>query len=102
CHEYKAGEKFEGEVVRLMDFGAFVQIAPDTDGLVHVSEIAPFRIEKISDAVKIGDKVPVVIKEIDEKHRINLSIKQADPDWAKNKGLTPSTNPPRTGYTPRN
>lgn len=102
CHEYKAGERFEGEVVRLMDFGAFVQIGKDTDGLVHVSEIAPFRIEKISDAVKIGEKVPVVIKEIDEKHRINLSIKQADPDWAKNKGLTPSTNPPRTGYTPRN
>jgi polyribonucleotide nucleotidyltransferase len=102
CHEYKAGEKFEGEVVRLMDFGAFIQIAPDTDGLVHVSEIAPFRIEKISDAVKIGERVPVVIKEIDEKNRINLSIKQADPDWAKKKGLTPSTNPPRTGFTPRN
>ncbi|MFA6254246.1 MAG: polyribonucleotide nucleotidyltransferase [Candidatus Paceibacterota bacterium] len=112
CHEYKAGERFEGEVVRLMDFGAFVQIAKDTDGLVHVSEVAPFRIDKISDAVKIGDRVPVVIKEIDEKNRINLSIKQADPDWAKNKGLTPSTNngssftprnnPPRNGFSPRN
>lgn len=102
CHEYKAGERFEGEVVRLMDFGAFVQIAKDTDGLVHVSEVAPFRIEKIGDAVKIGDIVPVVIKEIDEKNRINLSIKQADPDWAKKKGLTPSTNPPRNGFTPRN
>jgi len=102
CHEYKAGERFDGEVVRLMDFGAFVQIAPDTDGLVHVSEIAPFRIEKISDAIKIGERVPVVIKEIDEKNRINLSIKQADPDWAKKKGLSPSTNPPRTGFTPRN
>jgi polyribonucleotide nucleotidyltransferase len=105
CHEYKAGEKFEGEVVRLMDFGAFVQIAPDTDGLVHVSEVAPFRIDKISDAVKIGDRVPVVIKEIDEKHRINLSIKQADPEWAKKKGLTASTAPsfpPRTGFVPRN
>ncbi len=102
CHEYKAGERFEGEVVRLMDFGAFVQIAKDTDGLVHVSEVAPFRIEKISDAVKIGDIVPVIIKEIDEKNRINLSIKQADPDWAKNKGLSPATNPPRNGFTPRN
>lgn len=101
CHEYKAGERFEGEVVRLMDFGAFVQIAPDTDGLVHVSEIAPFRIDKITDAVKIGERVPVVIKEIDEKHRINLSIKQADPDWANKKGLKPSTNPPANGFRPR-
>ena len=42
CHEYKVGERFEGEVVRLMDFGAFVQIGKDTDGLVHVSEIANF------------------------------------------------------------
>lgn len=105
CHEYKAGERFQGEVVRLMDFGAFVQIAKDTDGLVHVSEIAPFRIDKISDAVKIGDIVPVIIKEIDEKNRINLSIKQADPDWATKKGLKASTqtnNPPRNGFTPRN
>lgn len=102
CHEYKAGERFEGEVVRLMDFGAFVQIAPDTDGLVHVSEIAPFRIDKITDAVKIGEKVPVIIKEIDDKNRINLSIKQADPEWAKKKGLSPSTNPPRNGSLPRN
>jgi len=102
CHEYKAGERFEGEVVRLMDFGAFVQIAPDTDGLVHVSEIAPFRIDKISDAVKIGERVPVVIKEIDEKNRINLSIKQADPDWANKKGLKPSINPPQNGFRPRN
>lgn len=105
CHEYKAGERFEGEVVRLMDFGAFVQIAKDTDGLVHVSEIAPFRIDKISDAVKIGDIVPVVIKEIDEKNRINLSIKQADPEWATKKGLkapNTTTNPPRNVFTPRN
>jgi ribosomal protein S1 len=72
---------------------------------VHVSEIANFRIDKVSDAFKIGDKVPVVIKEIDEKHRINLSIKQADPEWANKKGLKPSanpTNPPSSPYRPRN
>jgi len=88
--EYMVGEKFEGEVVRMMDFGAFVKIGPNTDGLVHVSEVAPFRIEKISDAVKIGDIVPVVLKEIDEKGRYNLSIKAADSEWAANKGLKPS------------
>ncbi len=82
-HEYKAGERFQGEVTRLMDFGAFVRIARDTEGLVHVSEIAPFRVNKVSDILKEGMIVPVVIKEIDEKNRINLSIKQADPNWAK-------------------
>ncbi|MHB1086534.1 MAG: polyribonucleotide nucleotidyltransferase [Minisyncoccota bacterium] len=88
--EYMVGEKFEGEVVRMMDFGAFVKIGPNTDGLVHVSEVAPFRIGNISEAVKIGDIVPVVLKEIDEKGRYNLSIKAADPEWAVRKGLTPS------------
>src|SRR3989338_4610471 len=88
--EYSAGERLEGPVVRMLDFGAFVKIGPNTDGLVHVSEVAPFRIDKISDAVAIGDIVPVVIKEIDEKGRYNLSIKAADPDFASRKGLKPS------------
>jgi polyribonucleotide nucleotidyltransferase len=88
--EYMVGDRFEGPVVRMMDFGAFVQIGPNTDGLVHVSEVAPFRIGKISDAVQLGDTVPVVIKEIDEKGRYNLSIKAADPEWASRKGLKPA------------
>ena len=83
------GDKFEGPVVRLMDFGAFVKIGPNNDGLVHVSEMAPFRIDKVTDAVALGDVVPVVIKEIDEKGRYNLSIKAADPEWATKKGLKP-------------
>lgn len=88
--EYFPGEKFEGPVTRLMDFGAFVKIGANTEGLVHVSEVAPFRIGSIADAVQVGDVVPVVIKEIDEKGRYNLSIKAADPEWASRKGLTPS------------
>ena len=88
--DYEVGERFEGPVVRMMDFGAFVQIGPNKDGLVHVSEVAPFRIGQISDALKLGDIVPVVLKEIDEKGRYNLSIKQADPTWAEKHGLTPS------------
>ncbi len=89
--EYMVGDRLEGPVVRLMDFGAFVKIGPNNDGLVHVSEVAPFRIGKISDAVSLGDVVPVVIKEIDEKGRYNLSIKAADPDWASRKGLKPDS-----------
>ena len=87
--EYMVGDRFEGPVVRMMDFGAFVKIGANADGLVHVSEVAPFRIGKISDAVQIGDVVPVVLKEIDEKGRYNLSIKAADPEWAARKGLKP-------------
>ncbi len=90
--EYMVGERFEGEVVRMMDFGAFVKIGPNQDGLVHVSEVAPFRIGKISDALHIGDVVPVVLKEIDDKGRYNLSIKAADPEWAARKGIKPDTS----------
>lgn len=95
--EYKPGETYDGEVTRMMDFGAFVRIGPgkDAEGLVHVSEVAPFRINKISDAVAIGEKVRVMIKEIDDKGRINLSIKMADPEFAIRKGLTPSNAPER-------
>ena len=89
--EYEVGDRLEGPVVRMLDFGAFVKIGPNTDGLVHVSEIAPFRIENINTALAIGDVVPVVIKEIDEKGRYNLSIKAADPDFAARKGLKPES-----------
>ncbi len=87
--EYKAGEVYEGEVTRLMDFGGFVKIGSgkNAEGLVHVSEIAPFRINKVSEALTVGEKVRVMIKEIDEKGRINLSIKAIDPDFAARKGL---------------
>ncbi len=84
-HEYKVGDTAEGEVVKLMDFGAFVKIAAGTEGLVHVSEIAPFRVEKVSDILKEGDKVPVKIIKVDEKGRLNLSIKEANPDFFKPK-----------------
>ncbi len=84
-HEYTSGEKFSGTVTRIMDFGAFVKIGHDTEGLVHISEMASFRIDKVSDYLKEGDAVPVVIKEIDSQNRINLSIKQGDNDFFKQK-----------------
>jgi polyribonucleotide nucleotidyltransferase len=102
--EYKPGEVYDGEVTRLMDFGAFVRIGPgkDAEGLVHVSEIAPFRIEKAGDAVAVGEKVRVMIKEIDEKGRVNLSIKAVDPEFATRKGVKPSqNNGPRPDRSPR-
>lgn len=88
--EFKPGEKFTGKVTRLMDFGAFVEFAPNSEGMVHISEIAPFRVSKVSDVLREGMEVPVMIKEIDEKKRINLSIKSANPDFIKNPyGETP-------------
>ena len=72
--EYKAGEKFEGEVTKVMDFGVFVRVAGNTEGLVHISEIKLAGGEKISDRFKVGSKIKVVIKQIDEKKRINLSV----------------------------
>ncbi len=85
-HEYKAGERYEGTVVKLADFGAFVSIANgNAEGLVHISEIASFRIENINTVLKVGDKVPVVVKGVDERERISLSIKGADPEFIKNK-----------------
>jgi polyribonucleotide nucleotidyltransferase len=106
-HEYKIGERFEGTVVRIADFGAFVEIAPGAEGLVHISEIAPFRVENVSDILSEGDKVPVVVINVDETGRIKLSIKQADPNFAKNKapnaeGAPRSNRPPRFDYRRRN
>lgn len=88
--EYTVGERFDGEVTRLMDFGAFVKIGHNTEGLVHISEMAPFRIEKVTSLVSVGEKVPVILKEIDERGRYNLSIKAADPEFAARKGLAPT------------
>ena len=73
--EVMAGEIFEGTVVRIMDFGAFVEVLPGKDGLVHISELAHQRVNKVEDVVKIGDKVTVKVKEIDSQGRVNLSMK---------------------------
>jgi polyribonucleotide nucleotidyltransferase len=76
-HEVKAGETFNARVTRIMNFGAFAEILPGQEGLIHISELADHRVEKVEDVVKIGDVVPVKVKEIDSQGRINLSIKMA-------------------------
>jgi polyribonucleotide nucleotidyltransferase len=76
-HEVKAGETFNAKVTRLMNFGAFAEILPGQEGLIHISEMAERRVEKVEDVVKIGDIVPVKVKEIDSQGRINLSMKAA-------------------------
>ena len=73
----EVGALYYGRVVRLMTFGAFVELAPGKDGLVHISKLAEKRIEKVEDACKIGDMMWVKVTEIDEKGRVNLSHKDA-------------------------
>jgi polyribonucleotide nucleotidyltransferase len=78
-HEITAGEIYEGTVVRLEDFGAFINILPGQDGMVHVSDIAWSRTNKPNDVMKLGDKVKVQVKEIDNLGRVNLSMKILTP-----------------------
>jgi polyribonucleotide nucleotidyltransferase len=71
----KVGDVFEGKVVRLMDFGAFVEIVPGKDGLVHISELDTKRVNKVEDVVKVGDTLKVKLIKIDDQGRLNLSHK---------------------------
>jgi len=85
-HEFKVGEILKGEVVKIADFGVFVALNPFTDGMVHISEMAPFRVERVSDIIKEGTIVPVKIIKIDsERGKISLSIKEADRDFFNGK-----------------
>lgn len=83
-HEYKVGEMLKGEVVKIADFGAFVRLNPFTDGMVHISELAPFRVERVSDIIKEGMIVPVKVIKVDGD-RISLSIREADRDFFNGK-----------------
>ena len=76
----EVGTVYTGTVVKLMEFGAFVNIMPGRDGLVHVSQMADQRVEKVSDVVTLGDKVRVKLTEIDAQGRLNLSMKAAKQD----------------------
>ncbi len=78
-HEVKVGEVFQGKVSRILDFGAIVEILPNQEGLVHISELAHNHTKKVEDVVKVGDVIPVKVIEIDKMGRINLSIKALQP-----------------------
>ncbi len=75
--EVVVGELFQGRITRIMNFGAFAEVLPNQEGLIHISELADYRVEKVEDIVKVGDMVPVIVKEIDSQGRINLSHKLA-------------------------
>ena len=113
--EAEVGKIYHGKVTRLMNFGAFVEIFPGHEGLVHISELAPYRVGRVEDIVKEGDEIDVIVTEIDDQGRTNLSKKQADeklgrpapkpkPGSGTGFGSRPSfgSRPPRFGGGDRN
>ncbi|WP_019935557.1 polyribonucleotide nucleotidyltransferase [Oceanimonas smirnovii] len=95
--EVESGTIYEGQVVRLADFGAFVNILPGKDGLVHISQITEERVKNVSDHLKVGDKVKVKVLEVDRQGRIRLSIKEANkPEEAEAAPAAEATEEPKT------
>jgi len=96
--DVQVGETYMGTVTRLMNFGAFVAVLPGKEGLVHISQLAPTRVERVEDVVKIGDEIMVKVVEIDSQGRINLSRKAVltgeDPTGPLRTG-PPRDGPPR-------
>jgi len=78
----EVGMLYYGKVVRILNFGAFVELAPGKDGMVHISKLAERRVEKVEDVVNIGDMVWVKVTDIDEKGRVNLSLRDAQREIA--------------------
>ena len=74
--DVEVGEIYEGTVTRLMNFGAFIEILPGKEGLLHISKMAKHRVEKVEDEMNVGDVVKVKVTEIDSQNRINLSRKE--------------------------
>ena len=88
--EVQVGKIYEGTVLRLLDFGAIVQVLPGKDGLLHISQIAKERVNNVSDYVKEGQVVRVKVLEADDKGRLRLSMKAAAEDAATPPAATPA------------
>ena len=76
--EVEVGKTYVGEVKRIMNFGAFIEVLPGKEGLLHISKMAKHRIGKVEDVMNIGDKVEVKVSEIDSQDRINLERTHLD------------------------
>ena len=96
--EAEIGKIYRGKVVTIKDFGAFVEFLPGKDGLVHISELANFRVKQTEDIVKMGDEIWVKCLGVDEKGRVKLSRKAAMADRDKEMGGTGEGEQPPPGY----
>lgn len=81
--DVEVGDEYLGKVVRLMNFGVFVELLPGKDGMIHISKLADYRVEKVEDVVKEGDFLPVKVTEIDAQGRVNLV--RTDVDYSSRK-----------------
>jgi len=100
--DVEVGQIYSGKVLRITDFGAFVEILPGKEGLVHISKLAHERVRRVEDVVKVGDEITVKVTDIDELGRINLSRKDVLPPPPKsevNKRM-PQHHQRRTGSYP--
>jgi polyribonucleotide nucleotidyltransferase len=86
----QVGKIYKGTVRRIVDFGAFVEILPGTDGLLHISQIAQGRVQRVSDVLKEGDQIPVKVLEIDKSGKIRLSRKEAMTELGEDEGASPA------------
>lgn len=93
---YEVGEKLDATITQLTTFGAFAKLDSFNEGLIHISEIAPFRLEKVEGILEVGETVPVTVIKV-EDGKIGLSIKKVDPDFAAKRGITP---PNKAGEQP--
>ena len=78
--DIEPGQIFEGKVIKIMNFGAFVSLTPGRDGLVHISQLSEERVEEVTDVVKEGEMVKVKVLEVDKQGRIRLSMKEVGKD----------------------
>ena len=99
--EAEVGKTYLGTVTRLVDFGAFVEIFPGTEGLLHISEVADFRVQDINSELKVGDQIPVKVIQIEPPNKIRLSRKAVLREQAGLPPLEPSQRPPRREHSDR-
>jgi len=90
--EFKVGELLYGKVIKILDFGAIVELLPGQEGMVHISELAPYHVVKVGDIVKVGDVIPVKIKEIQPDGRIRLSLKEARRELGEEMAVPPGAD----------
>jgi polyribonucleotide nucleotidyltransferase len=101
--EPEVGQVYTGKVVKIVEFGAFVNFLGTRDGLVHISEIAPRRIAKVGDVLKEGDQVKVKVLGIDDRGKVKLSMKVVDQQTGAEIPREPrEPRPPREGVDPAN
>ena len=101
--EVEVGAIYTGKVMRLMNFGAFVEVLPGKEGLVHISELADYRVANVEDVVKVGDEITVKVTEIDRMGRINLSrravFEDSPQESVRESGARSAERPPRKQFT---